>query len=89
MEWTSVGALFAELTIEREFMQSKMRQKIRFYTDSRRIDFDTWVDWHEHQHLLKVFMPADVHTDEATFDIQFGNVTRKTHANTSWESGSL
>ena len=85
MEWTSVGALFAELTIEREFMQSKMRQKIRFYTDSRRIDFDTWVDWHEHQHLLKVFMPADVHTDEATFDIQFGNVTRKTHANTSWD----
>lgn len=85
MEWTANGPLFAELTIERDFMQSKMKQRIRFYADTRRIDFDTWVDWHEHQTLLKVFMPADVHTDEAAFDVQFGNVTRKTHTNTSWD----
>ena len=26
-----------------------------------------------------------VHTDEATFDVQFGNLTRKTHSNTSWD----
>jgi alpha-mannosidase len=43
------------------------------------------VDWHEHQHLLKVEFPCNVHTDEATFDIQFGNLTRKTHTNTSWD----
>lgn len=85
MEWTANGPLFAELTIERDFMQSRMKQRIRFYAEDRRIDFDTWVDWHEHQTLLKVFMPADVHTDEASFDVQFGNVTRKTHANTSWD----
>ena len=85
IEWTANGPLFAELTIERDFMQSRMKQRIRFYAEDRRIDFDTWVDWHEHQTLLKVFMPADVHTDEASFDVQFGNVTRKTHANTSWD----
>ena len=61
MEWTSVGALFAELTIEREFMQSKNApEKSASIPTAARIDFDTWVDWHEHQHLLKVFMPADV-----------------------------
>ena len=27
----------------------------------------------------------DIHSDEATFEIQFGNVTRKTHRNTSWD----
>jgi alpha-mannosidase len=43
------------------------------------------VDWKEHQHLLKVHFPVDIHTDEATFDIQFGNVTRKVHKNTSWD----
>lgn len=85
MEWTANGPLFAELTIERAFMQSKMKQRIRFYAHDRRIDFDTWIDWHEHQNLLKVFMPVDVHTDEASFDIQFGNVVRKTHTNTSWD----
>ena len=26
-----------------------------------------------------------IHTDEATFEIQYGNLTRKTHANTSWD----
>lgn len=50
-----------------------------------RIDFETTVDWKEHQHLLKAHFPMDVHTDGATFEIQFGNVTRKTHQNTSWD----
>lgn len=35
--------------------------------------------------MLKVHFPADVHSDEATYDIQFGNVTRKLHTNTSWD----
>ena len=29
--------------------------------------------------------PTDVHSDEATFEIQFGNVKRKVHQNTSWD----
>lgn len=49
------------------------------------IEFVTTVDWHEHQSLLKVHFPVNVHTDEATFEIQYGNLTRKTHANTSWD----
>lgn len=85
MEWTANGPLMAELTIKRRFVHSKICQKIKFYRDTQRIDFDTWVDWHEHQHLLKVLFPVDVHTDEATFDVQFGNVTRKTHTNTNWD----
>ena len=43
------------------------------------------MDWHDHQHLLKVHFPTDVHSDEATFEIQFGNVKRKVHQNTSWD----
>ena len=39
----------------------------------------------EHQHLLKAEFPVDIHSDEATFEIQFGNVTRKVHTNTSWD----
>ena len=52
---------------------------------SRRIEFETYVDWKEHQTLLKVHFPVNVHTDEATFDVQFGNLTRKVHTNTSWD----
>lgn len=85
MEWTEQGPVCAVLTQERNISNSRIRQKISFYADSRRIDFDTYVDWKEHQHLLKVHFPVDIHTDEATFDIQFGNLTRKTHQNTSWD----
>lgn len=60
-------------------------QDIHFYAKQRRIEFVTTVDWHEHQSLLKVHFPVNVHTDEATFEIQYGNLTRKTHANTSWD----
>lgn len=85
MEWIEVGPVRAVLEIERRISRSFIRQQISFYADSRQIRFDTYVDWKEHQHLLKVHFPVDIHTDEAAFDIQFGNLTRKVHTNTSWD----
>ena len=85
MEWIELGAVRATLLIERNISNSFISQKVFFYANSRRIEFETYVDWKENQHLLKVHFPVDVHTDEATFDIQFGNVTRKVHTNTSWD----
>ena len=49
------------------------------------IDFDTYINWKEAHILLKAAFPIDVHCDKATFDIQFGNVERPTHKNTSWD----
>ncbi len=85
MEWTEMGSVCAVLEIRRKASKSSFAQQIVFYADSRRIDFKTHVDWKEHQTLLKVHFPIAVHTDQATFDIQFGNLTRKTHSNTSWD----
>lgn len=85
MEWTEMGPVRATLFVERQVSNSVIRQNIHFYAQSRKIEFETYVDWKEHQHLLKVHFPVDVHTDEATFDIQFGNLTRKVHTNTSWD----
>ncbi len=85
MAWTEEGPVRATLELAYRCSRSTIRQKVRFYADSRRIDFETWADWHEHQHLLKAEFALDIHTDEAAFDVQFGNVTRKIHTNTSWE----
>ena len=85
MEWTELGPVRAALEITRKASNSTIQQKILFYAKSRRIEFVTHVDWKEHQTLLKVHFPVAVHTDEATFDVQFGNLTRKTHQNTSWD----
>ena len=84
-KWTETGPLRATLHIERKESKSTIKQDIHFYKDKRRIDFETYVDWHEFQHLLKVHFPVRINTDEATFDIQFGNIKRKVHTNTSWE----
>ena len=85
MEWTEVGPVRAVLEITRKASNSTIRQQVIFYALSRRIEFVTKVDWKEHQTLLKVHFPVAVHTDEAAFDVQFGNLTRKTHRNTSWD----
>ncbi len=86
MEWTEIGEVRATLEIQRNISNSVIRQKIYFYAHSRRIEFNTYVDWKEHQHLLKVHFPVNIHSDEASFDIQFGNLTRKVHSNTSWDA---
>lgn len=83
--WTENGPVRATLHIERNYSNSTLVQDIHFYAKQRRIEFVTTVDWHEHQSLLKVHFPVNVHTDEATFEIQYGNLTRKTHTNTSWD----
>jgi len=85
MEWTEHGPVRATLHILRKFSNSWVEQDIHFYAEHPRIEFSTKVDWRESQHLLKSLFEVEANTDEATFDIQFGNVTRKTHKNTSWE----
>ena len=85
MEWVEEGPVRATLRIERKFLHSTIVQNIRFYADSRNIDFDTWIDWKQHQVLLKAEFDCDINANEATYDIQFGNLTRPTHGNTLWD----
>ena len=66
-------------------LQSTISQKLVLYANNPRIDFETSIDWHEHHQLLKVAFPVDVRSTEATYNIQFGHITRPTHWNTSWD----
>ncbi|PPA70444.1 alpha-mannosidase [Jeotgalibacillus proteolyticus] len=65
--------------------QVEINQQIHSYTHSKRIDFNTHVEWTARQKLLKVEFPVDIRTTEAIYDIQFGNVKRPNHWNTSWD----
>jgi alpha-mannosidase len=79
------GSLRAVVVFEWTYMDSTINQEMIVYANSRRIDFATEVDWQESQQLLKVAFPVSVRSTEATYDIQFGNVKRPTHWNTSWD----
>jgi alpha-mannosidase len=65
--------------------QSTITQKMVVYANHPRIDFETQVDWHEHHAVLKAAFPVDVRATEATYQVQWGHLTRPTHTNTSWD----
>ena len=79
----------AGFVIERNYMHSTIKQTIWLYSESSRIDFETDMDWHEHHQIMKAAFPLDVHTMSATFDVQYGHVTRPTHENTSWDKAKF
>ncbi|MFB5675412.1 alpha-mannosidase [Paenibacillus terreus] len=67
------------------YNRSVITQNMVLYAASPRIDFETHIDWHEQDQLLKAAFTVDVRATEATYDIQYGNVKRPTHWNTSWD----
>ena len=66
-------------------MSSEITQQIIVYAKSRRIDVKNSIDWHEHHVILKAVFPTNIHSDKASYEVQFGNVERSTHRNTSWD----
>lgn len=79
------GAVRTVLKIERVFNKSRITQYYIFYPHCERIDIAYDVDWQEKNVALKADYPVDVNAVNATFDIQFGNIKRTTHENTTWD----
>ena len=79
------GPVRAGLEFRRRFGDSTLVQKVYVYADVPRVDFETFVDWHERHALLKVAFPVTVLSPRATYEIQFGQIERATHRNTSWD----
>lgn len=73
--------------VQKRYGKSTITNTVWLYNDGiARIDFDTSVVWREKGQLLKVLFPLDMLVDNARYDIQFGNVLRSTHPNTTWDS---
>jgi len=85
IEVIEAGPVLGAVEMERRFSKSTIKQKMIIYADSPRIDFETWVDWHEDYKVLKTAFPVDVNAAKARYEIQFGNIERPTHTNTSWD----
>lgn len=79
------GPVRSTLKIEKKFLNSKFIQYVHIYSELPRVDFESDVDWKEHDIVVKALFPIDVNAHEATYEIQYGNVTRSTHENTSWD----
>jgi glycerophosphoryl diester phosphodiesterase len=53
--------------------------------DSKRIDFETWIDWKETHKMLKTRFYTNIISRHATYDIPFGNIERSCYANNSYD----
>lgn len=79
------GPQEAAVQLEYNFGSSRAVQTLRLTSGSPALVVDMEVDWREHERLLKVALPVDVHADQSSSEIQFGHVQRPTHSNTSWD----
>jgi alpha-mannosidase len=82
----SSGPGEAAIQIEYLFGESRAVQTLRLAAGGEALVVETDVDWHEHERLLKVSLPIDVHADQSLSEIQFGHLQRPTHTNTSWDN---
>ena len=82
----SSDPLRGSVRIERSFGRSRIAQSMTLTSGSRRIEFETDVDWQEDHRLLKVMFPVAVRSARASYGIQHGFVERPTIANTSWDA---
>ena len=64
---------------------STIEQQVTLTEGSKRVDFNTKVDWQESNKMLRTSFPVNVYTSEVSCDIQFGTIKRPNHDNTSWD----
>ena len=79
------GPVRQALTFELTVGRSAIRQQVVLTENSKRLDFNTEVDWKERHRMLRVAFPTTVRAEEAYCDIQYGFVRRTTARNTSWD----
>lgn len=85
IKFIEYGELRQTIEIKRKIQNSEFTQHISLSRNSPRLDFGTHINWQERHTMLKVAFPVDVLSPQATYEIQWGNVTRPTHRNNSWD----
>ncbi|MET7656419.1 MULTISPECIES: glycoside hydrolase family 38 C-terminal domain-containing protein [unclassified Streptomyces] len=79
--------LVGAIRVTRSFGKgSTLTQTITLRAGSPRVDFETDLDWHEAEKILKAAFPVDIRAPHSSAEIQFGHIQRPTHTNTSWEA---
>ncbi len=85
LEIVEPGPLRVSVRVTRHWRSSVITQTYRLLADSKLIEIDTEIDWHERQTLLRARHPLNIYTHEAAFETLYGVVRRPTARNTSWE----
>ncbi|MBE0698863.1 MAG: alpha-mannosidase [Anaerolineaceae bacterium] len=82
----NAGPLVARVSLQRKLHKSSVNQVIILRRGSRRIDFETTLDWQESHKLLKVAFPVNIFATEAIHEIQFGHLRRPNHTSRPFDA---
>ncbi len=85
----SENELEKKISVQWQFRDSTFKQHIILYEELDRIDFKNLVDWREREILVKVAFPLNILTDQARFEIAYGNLLRSTTNNTDYEKAQF
>ncbi|HIZ20850.1 MAG TPA: alpha-mannosidase [Firmicutes bacterium] len=77
------------IAMEYTIGQSKISQTVTLRDGSKRLDFETTVEWNETYKMLRSSFPVDIVTDSARCEIQYGSILRPTHQNTTWDQAKF
>lgn len=89
VEVVEANAVRGVVRVKRSFHNSSITQDIVLYRDSERVDFETTVDWHERDKVLKAAFPVRVLNTQASFEIAHGAIQRPTHRNNSYDAAKF
>jgi alpha-mannosidase len=79
LEIAQSSEYIAKIKLTRKLHLTTIIQLISLRKGSRRIDFETTVNWQESHKLLKIAFPVNIFANEAIHEIQFGHIRRPNH----------
>lgn len=79
------GPVRQELSAQMTIGHSSLTQTISLRPGSKRLDFETDVDWNEQHKMLRVAFDTNIRADSATAEVQYGHIPRTNHRNTYWD----
>ncbi len=85
----AVGDVFTVVSIEKKVNKSLVKQNIILYKELDRIDFDTFISWHEKEKLLKVGFDVDVKAQKFTRDIAYATIESSNYRHNPYDKAKF
>ncbi|MGI8906215.1 MAG: alpha-mannosidase [Candidatus Sumerlaeaceae bacterium] len=70
------GALFAQITVTKNYGTSKFQQTYRLYVDQPYLEVLNDINWHERHRMVKVAFPLSIQNKWANYEVPFGAIDR-------------
>ncbi|OMJ19367.1 Alpha-mannosidase [Smittium culicis] len=80
------GPLVSSILIKAKISElSTLQQWVSLKATSSVVEFETEVEWRESHKMLKVEFSWAIKSDKASYETQYGYISRPNHKNTSWD----